>query len=179
MSAAVVEVAPGVGMCLHPDATTEYRRQRGGWRRVRAGRGWRLVRGREAGVYAMRCPDCPAVEYRFDTGFAVAPVMAPWLVPLGVRPRFGAAVEAHKGHRQAGLRLDWDGVYRCPECEPVPPQLVLVRRVVPGCWEAWCRQCALLAGAGLVAQVGSWERAMARVQEHLATMHGVTGKGGR
>lgn len=85
--------------------------------------------------------------------------------------RFVAAVEAHEGHR-AGWRLDWDGVHRCPECEPFPPRPVLVRRVVPGCWEAWCRRCAFLTDTGLVAQVGSWERALVRAGEHLREVHG-------
>jgi hypothetical protein len=31
----------------------------------------------------------------------------------------------------------------------------------------------LLAGAGLVAQVGSWDQAMGRVAEHLGTAHGL------
>jgi hypothetical protein len=82
VNAAVVEIAPGVGLCLHPSAVTEYRRQRGGWRRVCAGRGWRLVRGREIGVFVMRCPECPAVLYQLDIGLSVAPVLPPWLVPL-------------------------------------------------------------------------------------------------
>lgn len=32
-----------------------------------------------------------------------------------------AAMEAHKTHR-AAWRLDPDGLYRCPECEPEPPR---------------------------------------------------------
>ena len=83
MSAAVVAIAPGLGLCLHPQAVTEYRRQRGGWRRVRAGRGWRLLRGREIGVFVLRCPDCPAVVYQLDVGLAGAPVLPPWLVASG------------------------------------------------------------------------------------------------
>jgi len=37
-----------------------------------------------------------------------------------LREAFVAAVEAHKAHRPL-LRLDPDGIYRCPECDPVPP----------------------------------------------------------
>lgn len=84
MSAAVVEIARGVGLCLHPEAVTEYLRQRGRWRRVCAGRGWKLVRGREIGVFVLRCPDCPAVQYQLDIGLSVAPVLPPWLVPMEV-----------------------------------------------------------------------------------------------
>ncbi|MET9222339.1 hypothetical protein ABZX65_26745 [Streptomyces sp. NPDC003300] len=37
-----------------------------------------------------------------------------------LREAYTAAVEAHKTHR-ARLRLDPDGIHRCPECDPVPP----------------------------------------------------------
>lgn len=84
--------------------------------------------------------------------------------------RFLAKVEAHQAH-PLRLRLDWDGIHRCPACDPVPPRWVQVRRVAPGCWQAWCRRCAYLTDTGLVTQVGSWGRAMLRAGEHLAEVH--------
>jgi hypothetical protein len=45
-----------------------------------------------------------------------------------------------------------------------------VRRVVPGCWEVWCRRC-LPEEVRILAQVGTWERAMRRAGEHLAEVH--------
>jgi hypothetical protein len=64
-------VGEGLRVCHHPDAVQEYQWQRGGWRRVRAGRGWRLRRGRPGGVFVKRCPDCPAWAWQLDNGMAV------------------------------------------------------------------------------------------------------------
>jgi len=89
--------------------------------------------------------------------------------------RFNAGVEAHKAHPPR-LRRDWDGFHRCPNCDPLPPCPVTVRRVLPECWEVWCRRCAFLTNTGLVAQVGSWERAMLRAGEHLADVHSPVGR---
>jgi len=49
---------------------------------------------------------------------------------------------------------------------------VSVRRVVPGCWEAFCWCCGGRL-RGVVAQVSSWERAMLRAGGHLAEIHAV------
>ena len=47
-----------------------------------------------------------------------------------------------------------------------------VRRVVLGCWEALCPCCVDDPVTGpVVAQVGTWERAMQRAGEHLAEVH--------
>lgn len=89
--------------------------------------------------------------------------------------RFEAGIEAHRSHPPR-LRLDWDGMHRCPACDPAPPRPMQVRQVMPGCWEVWCRRCAFLTNTGLVAQVGTWGRAMQRAGEHLAGVHGVAGR---
>lgn len=49
-----------------------------------------------------------------------------------------------------------------------------VHRVVPGCWEAWCPCCSDdPAAVMVVAQVGTWERAMWRAGEHVREVHRV------
>jgi len=45
--------------------------------------------------------------------------------------------------------------------------------MVPGCWEVWCWRCDFLTNTGLVARVGSWERAMLRAVGHLTEIHAV------
>jgi hypothetical protein len=56
-----------------------------------------------------------------------------------------------------------------------------VRRVVPGCWEVRCLRCwdddpyaapwSVRPAVTVVAQVGTWERAMRRAGEHLTEVH--------
>jgi hypothetical protein len=49
---------------------------------------------------------------------------------------------------------------------------IKVWRAMPGCWEAWCRICCP-GEVRIVAQVGTWERAMRRAGEHVQEVHGV------
>jgi hypothetical protein len=60
--------------------------------------------------------------------------------------------------------------------EPGPVRVV-VRRLVPGCWEVSCPGCTDRVGERwprppLVAMVATWERAMLRAGEHVREVHG-------
>jgi hypothetical protein len=67
-----------------------------------------------------------------------------------------------------------DGLFGVDGHQHFRRAVVRVQRVVPGCWEALCPCCTENPVMGpVVAQVGSWARAMARACEHLAAVHRV------